>query len=705
MADVEYSVLAVLGVKDAAKFKGAMNSAASGVGQFASGLAGVASQVAGLGISAVAMAAKVASIGAGAVLAVGGVAAAGMVKNLSMLEDKSIQLSAVIAAATSTPFEQTRVESNKLFEQFRQDAITSAGETKDFVGVAASIAGAMIGAGRSMDELRSATQGVVATAPSLGTSFEQAGNDVMRMFQGHAGVELPFFRAMLSIPALGIKSAEAFNKMGVNKIIDTTVSALRNPAFLAAAAAMGNTFTGLSSTVQDQMKTMGGAIGGPIFEHIKHGMKSFTNMMMPKMDKDSAFSSSLDKTSRSIVHAANQIGDRWGKIFGPSTDIVDKLAIGLERGVGEAISKIQTASNFIADHWGQITDGAHRFGQKLEHAYDVAKHMVEVLGGGDLGKGIERLVGAGVAAKAGSTLAPIAGSGLAAAGGAAQIAKAIGLFGGSTAAAAAAAPEAAGAAGAAVAAAAGGISGGTLAIALAVVAALSIAIVDAWDRNMGDIHHYMGTVLTLLKDSFSSLWTSIVELHAALRPILNIIGTAIIIAVIGFIAVLSLLVNILSGIIKYVARFIDWLLNLDVAFDAIGRHLDQIGESVGILGEAVRFFAEIGKEFYNWAASIGLIKKKLGATEDTTNHTESEVIGSGVAFGKGELKVKAVENKPKPTAGGAGQKIDVHLKIDLSGGENEEAIFIRSGKHIKKALEDGAARARISTSILHGTTT
>lgn len=707
MADVEYSVLANLGVEGGGKFKSEMNSAAGGVKQFAGGVAGVASNVAALGASAVAMAAKVAAIGGGVITAVGGVAAVAVGRNLSMLEDKSIQLGAVMAAATGTPFESMRAKSNELFAQFRKDAITSAGETQDFVGVASNLAGPLLGAGRSMEDLHKITQGVIATAPALGTSFEQAGTDVMRMFQGSAGVELPFFKALQSIPELGIKSAEAFNKMDVQKRIEVTEKALRNPAFLAAASAMGDTFTGLSSTVQDQLKTMGGAIGGPIFAQVKHSMKALTDLFMPKLDAGSAFMQSLTKIGTDVTGSLSRMGSRWGAIFNHPGDMIDRMAAGLERGVFQAMGRIEQVSVYLSDHWTQIKDGAHEFGVKLEHAYDTAKQIVTALGGGDLATGMKRIAEGFAGVKAGEAMAPLAGSAMSAAGGAAQVGKALFSTGGGAAGGAAGGAGAAeGAAGSAV-LGAGAIDAAFLAAtAAAVVAALGLAVVDAWESNIGGVRQDFEQILGWLKESFGDLWDALLKLHDALRPLINVVGYLLIGVVGVLIAALSLLAETLAKIISGVAFLVDWLLNLDVAFNALVRNVTELADATESVGSALTTFVAVAREFYSIAEKLGLVnKKKLGPTDDTQiNRGDNDLIGPGVSFDTNGPIIATKKGGSSPKAGGAKQQIEVKLKIDLNGGENEEALFIRSKKSIMRAIEEASNQARISTSTIRGVT-
>lgn len=339
----------------------------------------------------------------GALVAVGAHAIFG---NLSMLESKSIQLSTVMAAATSRPFEAMQGESAKLFDQFRQDAITSAGETKDFIDIAAKLAGPIAGAGKGMDVLHDVTAGVMNAAPGMGVAFEQAGSDVMRMLQGVAGIEQPLFRAMVGIPSLGIQTAEKFNKLSASDRLLKVQEALANPAFKEAADAYGKSWAGLLSTSEDVAKTMGGALGGPLFERARVALGAFNDIMLKGLGPDGVLRASLNSIGRSMAVRFDELRSSVGRIFpdllGSSNNFVDLFG----RGIDGVMSRMVRGTDWIGSHWGQITSGAHDFASAITRAAHAAEMMVKALGGGDLGTGMARLAAGFGAAKLGGALAP-----------------------------------------------------------------------------------------------------------------------------------------------------------------------------------------------------------------------------------------------------------------------------------------------------------
>ena len=690
MADVEYSVLAKLGVEGGEKFRKQIESASGGIGKFKDGIVGVASSVGSLATSAASVAARTVAISTGAVAAIAVGATLAIGKNLSQLEDKSIQLGAVVAASTGTGFEQARIASNKLFAEFKKDAVTSAGETADFVNVASNIAGPLLGAGKSMKELREITQGVIATAPALGIKFEQAGTDVMRMFQGGAGAELPFFKALQSIPELGIQSAEAFNKLDVQKRIEITTKALRNPAFLAAADAMGNTFTGLASTIQDQAKTIGGALVGPSFDLFKKGMQKLTGFVMPKLDENAPFFKSLTRVGEYVSAFASQIGAQWAKVFPNLSGGADSLAARLETGVQRVMWRVVDASQWVVDHWDQIRDKAEIFSQKIEHAAASARQLVTSIGGGDFTKGLERVGESLVGAKLAAGAAPIASSAVTAASGLATAGKAFGLFGSGAGAAGAGGAGAAGAEAAGGAAgAAAGVSAGAVAGVAAVVGLMFVAITDAIEANTWNVVELFSQSVSSLWESLSALWEALGRLHTAVRPLLNVIGALLIGAVGMAIDVLTVFSNILITIIDGITSLINGVSDLVTKSEALQAAFSSIGHTIDDL------LAKIGLLRGSGSAKPGALAAapvRVGKTEITERVRPDWWESAG---GAGSKKGGA-----GPKSGG-GQKVEVTLKIDLSN-DNEEAVFVKARKSIKKAFEMADAEARLSTSPVFG---
>lgn len=702
MADVEYSVVAKLQAQGGSQFKGEMSSAAQSAQKLQDGLGGMGAHLLDVGSSAISAAAKIASVTA-AVGAAGAVAAAGYIgKNLVQLEDKAIQMSAVIAAATEQSFQSAQSASGALFEQFKKDAVTSAGETADFVNVAKNLTGPLLGAGKSMEDLHRITKGVIQTAPALGATFEQAGTDVMRMLQGGAGAELPFFKALTAIPSLGIKSAEVFNKWPVEKRIKAVEDALTNPAFQAAAAAAGNSFTGLKSTIEDQLKAVGGAILGPSYELLKRGMAKWTDGVMKLIDSKE-FMGRLDRLG--VV-----ISTRTSAIFGNLTSLFPKGETGVNSFLDavtdladKGLGRLHSVSLWINENWNEIKTTVIHVGHAIEAAATKAEKMIKALGGGDLGKGLERTAIGGAALKAGVASAPLATSvvqtgsaamSLLSKGGAAPAAAAnigtaeIPIF----AEGAAASSTSAGAS--------AGIGAGGAATVLAGALLLLGAAFEAVKQNAFDVSTYLEDAWNRLKASGERLWEAVQKLAPGFERIWQamapIWGGPLVAAFTLWLNMLERIIALIGWLaegLAYIMPFLEALANglrglVDLAFTPLIRALDLFTDRAA-----------------NAAATLD---KSLDSARQAKRVEEADAVGRRAGFGYNTMtatpeKGTASGRSGSPPPGGSGQKIEVVLKVDL-GDPNEDAIFIRSRKDFERAFDEAKNRARILTSPLPGVT-
>jgi hypothetical protein len=414
VADVSYLVEASLKVSGGAaaeseliKVAKASDGLGKSFGKMTGGLYEAAGGLANLATSALVTTAKVAGL-AGAVALSASIGAAHAVgANLSMLEDKSIQLGSVIGAAAEIPFEKAKIASDDLFKEFRRDAISSAGETADFVNVASSIAGPLIGAGLGMNELHELTKSTMAAAPALGIAFDQAGTDVMRMLQGIAGAHEPLFRAMVAIPSLGIKKAEEFNKLSPEKRYEKIAQALGNPAFRDAANMAGQSMTGLLSTTTDVLKNAGSLVGGPLFNLVKKGLGGLTTGGIDLLDDDK-FKRSLSRIGGEAEIGFRRIGLQADRIF-PDMNLGAKSAVEI---IGDLVhsgmDKLVKGSTWLADHWGEIKGYAGEVRDFITDAASKAQDFVKAMGGGDFATGAKHIAEALLAVKAAGMAAPVA---------------------------------------------------------------------------------------------------------------------------------------------------------------------------------------------------------------------------------------------------------------------------------------------------------
>lgn len=725
MSDTSYTVDAQLRLQGGGNFNAGMQSAAAKAMELDRSLAMVRGGLAQTGRgfldmteTAVVTGVKIAAGVGAAAIAAGAVAGKAVFDNLSLLEGKGIQLASVLAASTGVPFQVMQGESSKLFDRFRQDAITSAGETKDFIDIASKLAGPLAGAGKSMDQLHDMTAGVMNAAPSLGIAFDQAGSDVMRMLQGVAGVEQPLFRAMVAIPSLGIQTAEKFNKLSMEQRYQKIAQALSNPAFAAAATAYGSSWAGLRSTLEDIAKTAGGTLGGPMFEAAKRKLAAFNDATMKALGPDGRLGAALSTVGLSLATRFDQIGDQVGRLFPSLDEGASGFVSLLGRGVDAGLVRVRDGVAWIADHWSAISDGAHRFADGLGKAADRAESIVRAIGGGDLGVGMGRIAEMLAAKKALDFAGPALGglaqagsggvgvvrallaegkAGAGVAGAAAGAAKTVGDVSQFSGAAvpfmgigAAAVPVAAGTAeaGAGVGAAAAGAAGGAsmLSIALAaLVGAIALVIIPVTAA---------AGALYLMRDSLTTVGTTAESTWGYVKAAFGPVGDS-------FQRLGYQLGMLTSGPIAGLGSAVDGALSAAIrgagaAAEVAAAGIEAVVDAMtAVVGAANAAAAAIGSLFAK-APTLA-----TGSPLDAPEARSFDFVAPNLAVSGPTMAMTGGSAKASPKGGGGGGKQEITIKWDLGDG-NEEAIYVKTRSDFERALRSATSVSRSSP--LRGTT-
>lgn len=706
MEGVQYDVSAVLKVVGAGTFKNELTQAGrsaddleSSLGRMASGAREIFGGLAGAASVAAKAFAGVATVGIGA----GGMALHAIGKNLSMLEDKSIQLTGVVAAATESEYGKVAASTRELFEGFKKDAVTSAGETQDFVDTASKIAAPILGAGKSMAELQEITKGVISTAPALGVEFKQAGSDVMRMLQGSAGADLPFFQALKAIPSLGLDSAEAFNKLSPEKRIATIQKALTNPAFTAASDAMGNTWTGLLSTMQDQLKSLGGLIAGPTFEVAQGIFKDLTGWLTGKLDA-STLRNDIEGLGKTIAKRFTEAGQQLRRIFPALGGDAESTFRAIAQYADVGMGKLVTATKWVADHWTEIKDGASRAASAIERAATFAADLLKLVGGGDMVKGLERVAQGFVAVQAAQVAAPVVSGAMSIGQGIWGAGKALAGAAGATGAASAASTAGGAAAGGAGLAGAGG--------ALATLGAFSAAVVgvglaaDQASKYLKEAKGFLNPQNALKNDQMQAIGSAFDEFGHGKRDM----GDQEMQALRQKYVDLAADIGENSAVAgQYVDSMIAMHMDAVRQTNALKEEVDQAGANFDVYSIADAYnkaVAHNNMAAAKYAAAALIAGDQSAAALEQAGHalvggyeTFSQMIGdsSGASMkklmeffekGKDGPGGGAGDKKaPKsPTASGGG-KVQVELKIDL-GESNEDAIYIRSARDFAQAFKN-----------------
>lgn len=188
-----------------------------------------------------------------------------------------ISLGAVLSAVQGTSFEQGIAKGAKIFEQLKEDSITSVATASQMLNIYQGIAGPLSKAGASLQKIREMTRDSVAAATTLGVDFQQAQRDMMLMASGAAGLDVKLFRMLRATGAI-TESTEEWNQMIPAERVEKMGKALAK--FRGAADAFGRSWEGVTSTMRGIREEMTLALTEKAFQTMAGALKQVNDMIL-----------------------------------------------------------------------------------------------------------------------------------------------------------------------------------------------------------------------------------------------------------------------------------------------------------------------------------------------------------------------------------------------------------------------------------------
>jgi hypothetical protein len=463
----------------------------------------------------------------------------GLIDVNAKLEDANIGFATIFNMLGKTGVPQGLVLAKGLIAGIREDAKRLPGEFGDFVGMAQTITAPLLNAGKGVEDIRDLTRDtVVATAALLGSDaahMQQGAREMAMLLEGHAGGH-NVLGTRLGINAHTKIGGKDFAKAGAKERFDFITKALQGakdslPAF-------EKSWSGLTSTMVDGAKQLMGSATAPLFERIKLDLHRINDALdTPKAQRFAdSIGTGLVWGYEHLVRATDYVFDHWSNITHLAADIGHELR----------------------DAWKTIEPFAKRIGQEMAHPVTAMEKLIvargalgAVSGGGGmlstiLGQSVAaKLAGAGKGVVAGESAAASALSNVSAlgvAGGidretdmAFHVASGGGLFSGPTGMALPAAAE-----GAEVSMlAAAGAAGALAIVLLAVVGALDV--VTGASKDTSAFFHSMavigGEVWRDIKSNFGSAISETTQylrdLWTAIHPLVDVLGVMLLGAIDG----------------------------------------------------------------------------------------------------------------------------------------------------------------------------
>lgn len=227
------------------------------------------------------------------------------------LEDSRVIMAGMLQMNVGGSMEANMARATKSVERFQQMAKASALTTKDLVGMAQMIEGPLLQAGAGMRQIENLTFGAANAAKAFQIPAEMAALDIQQAINGTLSSKDRFAKSILSQKGINM-SSEKFNKLSSGDRLGVLSKALNSDAIKQMAQAQSETFSGVVSTLQDNLEMAAGRVGLPLFKAISKEIKGWNDWLERNQNKVERFAKSF---ADGLVTAFGYLRDGVGFII------------------------------------------------------------------------------------------------------------------------------------------------------------------------------------------------------------------------------------------------------------------------------------------------------------------------------------------------------------------------------------------------------
>lgn len=211
----------------------------------------------------------------------------------STVEDTKLQIGGMLALAKKTDLSDELKRADRLYANLQRRAMSLPGTTQEYVTMAGNITQPIIDAGLSMRDLEDLTVNATVAAKALREERTSA-RDIDQALRGQFHATDPFAGKVLgAIGYKGEEGRERYNALSGNERASELKRALMLKQWGQLAAAQGQTFSGIMSTIQDRFQQVIGKVGLPLFKAIGEELRSWNDYIAANQSK-------VDEIARSV---------------------------------------------------------------------------------------------------------------------------------------------------------------------------------------------------------------------------------------------------------------------------------------------------------------------------------------------------------------------------------------------------------------------
>jgi len=221
------------------------------------------------------------------------------------VQNAKISLSTMIQGNYNASFEQASGAANRLYSEFQKFSQQTPVTTQEMLEFSRGVAVATAQAGGSVRDIATMTERGVVAAKAMGQESGYAANELAHMLAGVVNRRMIFAQQILGMAHM---SEEEFKTKNASQRLKIVEGVLGSDAMKEAAKQFGESFAGVTSTLEDKLQILGGKVGLPLFKAITEEVKNWNTW--------------LDRNEAQVEYWAHKVGEALVKGFGYAKDAV-----------------------------------------------------------------------------------------------------------------------------------------------------------------------------------------------------------------------------------------------------------------------------------------------------------------------------------------------------------------------------------------------
>lgn len=257
------------------------------------------------------------------------------------VQTAKIGLASMIQGNTGGTWERATEKAKGLYDEFQRFSQLTPVTTQEILEFSKGVAVSTFQAGGSIKDLTMITEQSVVAAKALGDGAHSASYyslEVSELLMGNVNKRMLFARQLLGMAHMEIAE---FNALTASQRLGVIERVLNSDSMKNAAKAFGESWAGVTSTLEDKLQIVFGKVGLPLFEALTAEAKNWNGW--------------IEQNRRRIEEMGHKVGEGLAKGFGYVKDVVGFIASHADTLI--AIGKVWLAVKLGGMVAGGITGG------------------------------------------------------------------------------------------------------------------------------------------------------------------------------------------------------------------------------------------------------------------------------------------------------------------------------------------------------------